>query len=257
MTETPTPHLNSASTERAKLRVLVGCEKTGTVRRAFREAGHEAYSADLRPADDGGEHILCDHELHLLDIADEGNWDLFIVHPVCTYLCVSGMHWTTRGLRDPTLTEQALQFVCALLNVNCPRIGLENPVGCISTRLGRLFTDGPWMVKPRTGKATCPPSQIIQPWQFGDDASKATCLWLKNLPPLKATDQYAVKPRIVNGKKRWSNQTDSGQNKLAPSHDRADKRSATYEGIARAMAEQWGSLGSETFGPLTSAHEWL
>lgn len=129
------------------------------------------------------------------------------------------MHWTTRGLRDPQLTEDALTFVQRLLDAPIERIALENPISVISSRIRK-------------------PDQVINPWQFGHDASKKTCLWLKNLPLLTATS--IVEPRIIDGKKRWGNQTDSGQNKLAPSEDRWKIRSETYLGIAEAMASQWG-----------------
>jgi hypothetical protein len=119
-----------------------------------------------------------------------------------------------------SLTEQALEFVRLLLEAPIHRIALENPIGCISTRI-RPF------------------DQAIHPYQFGHDASKKTCLWLKNLPPLRPT-QF-VEPRMVNGKPRWANQTDSGQNRLPPSADRWALRSETYKGIALAMAEQWGT----------------
>lgn len=144
-----------------------------------------------------------------------------IAHPPCTYLSVSGMHWTKRGLRDPQLTEDALEFVRLLMDAPIPRIAIENPVSVISTRIGK-------------------PDQIISPHQFGHDASKKTCLWLKGLPPLQPTE--LIEPRIVNGRKRWGNQTDSGQNRLSPSPDRWKVRSATFPGIAAAMADQWGSL---------------
>jgi hypothetical protein len=145
---------------------------------------------------------------------------MMIAHPPCTYLNSAGMHWTTRGLRDPQLTVDALAFVRALMDAPIPKIAIENPVGVISTRIR-------------------PASQYVQPWQFGHDASKKTGLWLSGLPPLVLTGPI-IAPRIVNGKKRWANQTDSGQNRLAPSADRWALRSATYSGIARAMAEQWG-----------------
>jgi hypothetical protein len=144
---------------------------------------------------------------------------MMIAHPPCTYLNSAGMHWTTRGLRDPRLTVDALAFVRALMDAPIPKIAIENPVGCISTRIR-------------------PASQYIQPWQFGHDASKKTGLWLSGLPSLTPT--ATVAPRMVDGKPRWANQTDSGQNRLAPSADRWALRSATYSGIARAMAEQWG-----------------
>lgn len=142
-----------------------------------------------------------------------------IAHPPCTYLSSSGLHWTNRGLRDPLETERALRFVQLLMNAPIPRIAIENPSGCISTRIREA-------------------DQYVQPYEFGDDASKNTGLWLKNLHPLRKT-KY-VKPRMVNGKPRWGNQCDSGQNILGPSSNRAETRSKTYTGIARAMAEQWG-----------------
>lgn len=201
------------------MRVLVACEYSGRVRDAFLDAGHYALSCDLLPTDSThhrGEHYQGD----VLNLLDEG-WDLMIAHPPCTYLSVSGMHWTTRGLRDPQLTEDALTFVRKLLNAPIERIALENPVSVISSRIRK-------------------PDQIINPYEFGHDASKKTCLWLKNLPKLASTN--FIEPRIINGRKRWGNQTDSGQNKLAPSDDRWKIRSETYSGIAEAMANQWGSL---------------
>jgi site-specific DNA-cytosine methylase len=196
------------------MRVLVACESSGAVRDAFIRAGHYAASCDLLPSESPlGDHYQCD----VTEILDHG-WDLLIAHPPCTYLSVSGMHWTTRGLRDPKLTEDALDFVRLFMDAPIERIAIENPVSIISSRIRK-------------------PDQIIQPHQFGHDASKKTCLWLKNLPLLKPTQ--IVEPRIVNGKQRWGNQTDSGQNKLPPSKDRWKLRSKTYEGIADAMAAQW------------------
>ena len=198
------------------MRVLVACEYSGVVRDAFIGGGHEAMSCDLLPTDSPGLH----YQGSVLDVLNDG-WDLMIAHPPCTYLSVSGMHWTTRGLRDPKLTEDALEFVRMLLNAPIEKIALENPVSVISSKIRK-------------------PDQIIQPYEYGHDASKKTCLWLKNLPNLIQTN--FVEPRIINGKKVWGNQTDSGQNKLAPSKDRWKIRSKTYQGIADAMAEQWGNL---------------
>ena len=195
------------------MRILIACEYSGTVRDAFIRAGHDAMSCDLLPTDVPGPH----YEGDVFDIINNG-WDMMIAHPPCTYLSVSGMHWTARGLRDPQLTEDALDFVRRLMAASIPRIAIENPISVISSRIRK-------------------PDQIINPWQFGHDASKRTCLWLKNLPLLTPTD--IVEPRIVNGKKRWANQTDSGQNRLPPSDDRWKIRSETYTGIAQAMAEQW------------------
>ena len=198
------------------MKVLVACEYSGRVRDAFLAAGHEAMSCDLLPTDASGPHYQGD----VFDIINDG-WDLIVAHPPCTYLSVSGMHWTTRGLRDPKLTEDALDFVKALMAAPIERIAVENPISVISSRIRK-------------------PDQIIQPWMFGHDASKKTCLWLKNLPLLSSTQM--IEPRIVNGRTRWGNQTASGQNKLAPSADRWKIRSETYKGIADAMAAQWGNL---------------
>lgn len=196
------------------LKVIVACESSGAVRDAYRRLGHVATSCDMLETVTPGRHHVGD----VREILDEG-WDLMIAHPPCTYLCSSGMHWTTRGLRDPQLTEDALDLVRTMMAAPIPMIAIENPVGAISTRIRKA-------------------DQYIQPYQYGDDASKKTGLWLKNLEPLKPT-RY-VEPRIVNGKERWANQCDSGQNKLGPSADRWRERSKTYIGIAEAMADQWG-----------------
>jgi len=196
-----------------KMKVLVACEYSGTVRDAFRAGGHDALSCDLLPTDALGPH----YQGNVRDILGDG-WDLMIAHPPCTYLCSSGLHWNKRVPGRAQMTEDALDFVRLLLDAPIPRIALENPIGCIGTRIRKA-------------------DQTIQPWQFGHDASKATCLWLKNLPLLTPT--AVVEPRIANGKKRWANQTDSGQNRLPPSDDRWKIRSETYAGIAAAMADQW------------------
>jgi hypothetical protein len=198
------------------MKVLVACEYSGRVRDAFLKAGHEAVSCDLIDTDVPGPHYKGD----VRDILYSQAWDLMICHPPCTYLSSSGMHWTTRGLRDPALTEEALEFVRLLLDAPIPRIALENPVGAISTRIRK-------------------PDQIIQPYEYGDDASKRTCLWLKGLPLLSSTTK--VPPRIVKGLPRWGNQCDSGQNEESPNKDRWKRRSVTYPGIAAAMAAQWGN----------------
>jgi hypothetical protein len=196
------------------MRVLIACEYSGAVRDAFIERGHDAMSCDLLPTDSPGPHYCGD----VFDIVGDG-WDLMIAHPPCTYLSVSGMHWTTRGIRPQHLTDDALEFVRRLMDAPIGKICIENPVSIISTRIRK-------------------PDQIIQPWQFGHDASKKTCLWLKNLPLLTHTD-------ILPGGSaaRRANQTASGQNKLPPTKDRWKLRSATYRGIAQAMAKQWGDLG--------------
>jgi hypothetical protein len=196
------------------MKVLVACEYSGTVRDAFIRAGHDAMSCDILSTDVAGPHYQGD----VRDVLSDG-WDLMIAHPPCTYLCSSGLHWNKRVEGRAEKTEEALEFVAMLLGSRIPHIALENPIGCISTRIRK-------------------PDQTIQPWQFGHDASKATCLWLKNLPPLVPTS--IVQPRIVGGRKRYGNQTDSGQNRLPPSEDRWKIRSTTYQGIANAMADQWG-----------------
>ena len=198
------------------MKVLVACEYSGRVRDAFLALGHDAMSCDWLDTEAPGPHYQGD----VRDIIGDG-WDLMIAHPPCTYLCASGLHWNKRRPERAQKTEEALEFVRFLLEAPIEYIALENPIGCIGTRIR-------------------PADQIIQPWWFGDDASKATCLWLNNLPQLRPTK--LVEGRLVNGKRRWANQTDSGQNRLGPSEDRWKQRSETYMGIAKAMAEQWGNL---------------
>lgn len=196
--------------------VLIACEYSARVRDAFRARGHDAYSCDLLPTDgDPKYHFMCD----MFELIDTAPWDLMIAHPPCTYLTVSGLHWNKNDPVRAQKTVESLEFIRAILDAKIPKIALENPVGCISTQIRK-------------------PDQIIQPYEYGEDASKRTCLWLKGLPKLLGT-QY-IEPRIVNGKPRWANQTDSGQNKLGPSEDRWKLRSTTYQGIADAMARQWG-----------------
>lgn len=194
--------------------MLVACEFSGVVRDAFAALGHDAWSCDLVPSErPAGNHIVGD----VLRVLDQG-WDLMIAHPPCTRLAVSGaLHFHKH------LAEQAasLEFVRQLLAAPIMRIALENPVSIISTRIRK-------------------PDQIIQPYWFGEDASKKTCIWLECLPLLVPTKMVAG--RLVQGKRRWANQTDSGQNKLGPSPTRAADRARTYQGIADAMAAQWGAL---------------
>jgi hypothetical protein len=147
-------------------------------------------------------------------------WDLMIAHPPCTHLSVSGSRHFERK-RMQGLQQSSASFFLMLARADIPRIAIENPI-CVMSSLWRK------------------PDQTIQPYHYGHDASKATCLWLKNLPPLRATS--FVEPRMVDGKPRWSNQPDSGQNKLPPSDDRWKIRSETFAGIAKAMADQWGGL---------------
>lgn len=196
----------------AKGRILIACEFSGIVRDAFAALGWDAWSCDLLPSETPGNH----HQGDVREILAQP-WDIIIAFPPCTYLCSSGMHWTVRGLRDPKLTEDALDFVRCLLAAPCKHIALENPVGAISTRISK-------------------PDCIIHPWQFGHPESKTTCLWLKNLPALVPTN---VLQKPASG--RWENQCASGQNKLAPSLNRWKERSKTYQGIANAMASQWSA----------------
>lgn len=193
------------------MKVLVACEFSGIVRNAFTRRGHEAWSCDLLDSESNGRHYIGDVQDILYD-----HWDILVAHPPCTYLSASGLHWNKRRPERATQTEEALQFVELLLTAPIPMIALENPIGCISSRIRK-------------------PDQIIQPWQYGHSESKSTCLWLKGLPPLQPTN---ILPLPASG--RWDNMTPSGQNKLGPSPDRWKERSRTYQGIADAMAAQWG-----------------
>lgn len=205
--------------------VLVACECSGEVREAFRRRGIDALSVDMQEADDGSPfHVQGDmfeaYEKYKDSVV------LVIAHPPCTYLSSSGLHWNTRVEGRAEKTREAIEFVKRIFALPVPMLCVENPVGCISTRIA---------------KAT----QYVQPYEFGDDASKKTGLWLRGLPPLEPT--AFVEPRTTaSGKKRWANQTDSGQNKLAPSATRAKDRSKTYRGIAEAMAAQWAPLVAPT-----------
>jgi hypothetical protein len=181
-----------------KMRVLVACEFSGIVREAFIEKGNDAWSCDLLPSEQNGQHIQDDVLNHL----DE-DWDLMIAHPPCTYLAVSGARWFKYRQKEQ---KNALHFVQTLMDAPINKICIENPVSIISTRIRK-------------------PDQIIQPWMFGHGETKATCLWLKNLPKLKSTN--IVKGRV---ERIW---------KEPPSKDRWKKRSRTYIGIAKAMADQW------------------
>ena len=192
------------------MKVLIACEYSGAVRDAFIAQGHDAISCDLLPTDAPGPHYQGD----VRDIIEDG-FGLMVAHPPCTHLAVSGARW----FKDKQVEQaEALDFVRLLLSAPIGKIALENPISIISSRIRK-------------------PNQIIQPWQFGHPESKSTCLWLKNLPKLISTD---ILPLPSSG--RWSNQTPSGQNKLGPSPDRWKERSKTYQGIAEAMAQQWGAV---------------
>lgn len=201
------------------MRVLVACEFSGVVRRAFRDRGHDAWSCDLLPAEDGetARHFTGPLDVFLTRRSTPV-FDLMIAHPPCTHLCVSGARWF-KGKRDEQ--EAALSFVRWLMEggfVNTPRIAVENPIGVISSRIRK-------------------PEQIIQPWMFGHEAFKATCLWLKGLPKLKPTNVLTPPAKGTDEHKRWS-----AVHRAPPGPDRWKERSRTYEGIAAAMAEQWGAL---------------
>lgn len=182
------------------MRVLIACEFSGVVREAFRRRGHDAYSCDLLETEIASKYHF------QMDVRNAPNmdWDLMIAHPPCTYLAVSGARW----FRDRQIEQaQALEFVKDLMDANIPKICIENPVSIISSRIRK-------------------PDQIIQPWQFGHGETKATCLWLKNLPKLVPT-------KVVEGR-------EPRVHKAHPGPNRWKERSRTYPGIAEAMAEQWG-----------------
>jgi len=207
------------------MKILVACEESQAITIELRKLGHEAFSCDLEPCSGG--HPEWHLKEDAISVAYGFDWDMMIAHPPCTYLSVSGLHWNKRNPERAKKTEQALEFVQKLMDAPINKIAIENPVSCISSRIRK-------------------PDQIIQPYEFGEDASKKTCLWLKNLPLLKPIEYCPS--RIVNGKERWSNQCDSGQNKLTPSPERAKLRSKTYPGIAKAMGEQWGNYLHEIYG---------
>lgn len=186
------------------MKVLIACEFSGIVREAFKAKGHDAWSCDLLPTEIPGKHIqndilsvLMGHTMIDLD------WDLMIAHPPCTYLAVSGARWFKDRIPQQ---NYALAFVKDLMNASVNKICIENPVSIISSHIRK-------------------PDQIIQPWMFGHGETKATCLWLKNLPKLIPTE-------IVDGR-------ESRIHKMPPSKDRGKNRSRTFNGIAKAMAEQW------------------
>ena len=182
------------------MRVLVACEFSGVVRDAFRARGHDAMSCDLLPSETPGWHYQGD----VRDVLGY-RWDLMVAHPPCTHLAVSGARW----FKDKRAEQaEALDFVRLLMTAPIERIAIENPVSIISSRIRK-------------------PDQIIQPWQFGHGETKATCLWLKNLPNLVPTDIVAGREAKVH--------------RMPPGPDRWKLRSKTFPGIANAMADQWGT----------------
>lgn len=196
------------------MRVLIACETSGRVRDAFIAAGHNAWSCDLLPSDQPTyRHLQQDVETLLAP----GMWDLIVMHPPCTALSVSGNAHYAKGKPKYAERIQSIEWTLALWQRACevcPRVALENPVGVLPI----------------------PATQYVQPWQFGEPESKRTGLWLHGLPLLAETNRL---PPPASG--RWENQTPSGQNKLGPSADRWKVRSRTYQGIADAMASQWGA----------------
>lgn len=208
------------------MKILIACEFSGTVREAFKAKGHDAWSCDLLPTEIPGQHIQGD----VLEILGDG-WDMMIGHPPCTYLTNAANKW----LKDqPPLKSgklvgeerrlarvKAIQFFVKLAQSSIEKICIENPVGVMSSCFRKA-------------------DQIIQPYEFGHNHSKQTCVWLKNLPLLKPT-QY-IEPKIINGKKRWSNQNPSCGSDNTPARDGEDRgktRSRTFSGIAEAMSNQW------------------
>lgn len=186
--------------KQVRMRVLVACEFSGIVRDAFTAMGHDAWSCDILPSERPGNHYQSD----IRTVLNCFKWDLMIAFPPCTRLCVSGARWFSLY---PEEQEAAAGFFLRLANAKVKKIAIENPVGIMSN----------WYRKP---------DQIIQPWQFGHGETKATCLWLKNLPPLTPTN-------VVDGRKPVVHYA-------SPGPDRWKIRSRTYQGIAKAMAEQWG-----------------
>lgn len=235
------------------LRILVGCEFSGRVRDAFIARGHDAISCDLLDTDLPGPHIKGDL-LHQL----ERPWDLIVCFPSCQFLCASGL-WRCRPEHDPEgvrwhQREESLRFVRAILNApNCPRIAVENPNGCISTRLYWDEEYGSFEIRSYAealaakgkAKTSLPRSQEIQPYEYGHPESKTTCLWLKNLPLLTPTNVLKIeehgKWHPDPGIWRWQNQTVSGQSALGENKDgtRWKIRSLTYANIALEMARAW------------------
>ena len=181
------------------MKVLIACEYSGIVREAFKKKGHDAWSCDLLPTEIPGQHYQCD----VKEVLGNG-WDMMIAHPPCTHLAVSGARWFKDKGREQ---YEALLFVKLLANYAIPKIAIENPISILSSKWRK-------------------PDQIIQPWQFGHGETKATCLWLKNLPLLKPTN-------IVSGR-------EARVHKMPPSPDRWKERSRTFTGIAQAMANTWG-----------------
>ena len=202
------------------MRVLIACEFSGVVRDAFAARGHDAWSCDLLPSEQPGNHILGS----AID-ALRGKWDLIIAHPPCTYLCNSGVRWLAPGgILNKERHEkmiQACDFFAQMLAAKAPKVCVENP---IMHKYARNYLQETWRVLRHDAR----PTQIIQPWQFGHGETKATCLWLRGLPDLKPTN-------IVGGRAGRVHHESPGEN-------RWKNRSRTLPGIGAAMAEQWGNI---------------
>lgn len=205
------------------MRILVACEYSGTVRDAFRKLGHDAWSCDIIPTDsDPTYHIQGD----VLEILNDG-WDMMIAHPPCTYLTLAGNKWYKVEYKDrfpdrKKQMEEAAQFFIKLSNAAIEKIAIENPIG----RMSSLYKK---------------PNQIIQPYQFGHPVRKSTCLWLKGLPELKPTNIVAYELDVFtsgNIQSKWHTET----GRIKDRTERSKARSKTFQGIADAMAQQWGSL---------------
>tara|TARA_R100000963_G_scaffold24201_1_gene16641 strand:- start:517 stop:1122 length:606 start_codon:yes stop_codon:yes gene_type:complete len=190
--------------------ILIACEYSGTVRDAFRRRGHNAVSCDLLPSDSDGPHITGD----VFDLLLDRKWDMMIAFPPCTHLAVSGARWFPEKRADGR-QQEGIDFFMAMMNAPIDRIAVENPIGIMSTQYRR-------------------PDQIVQPWMFGHEEQKSTCLWLKNLPILDATDNVHEDMMALPKNKR------ERLHYLPPSEDRWKMRSKTFQGIAEAMADQWG-----------------
>lgn len=231
-----------------KKRVLVACETSGVVREAFRKRGHHAVSCDLLPADDGSSFHIQNDILQVL--ATSTPFDLMIAHPTCTYLTNAGVrhlhdHVMSRlgnrtavyGRARWLLLEEAIDFFNALKNANIPRICIENPIPHKYAREGGWYASQGWSIDLGSGIGKY--TQIIQPWMFGHTETKATCLWLKDLPKLEPNHNWKVtKAHMENLPKNQQQRL----HYLSPSKDRWKIRSRTFQGIADAMAEQWGDL---------------
>ena len=197
------------------MKILIACEYSGRVREAFKACGHDTTSCDILPTSIAGQHYQGD----IFDIIDNG-FDMMIAFPPCTHLAVSGARWFEEKRKDGR-QQQGIDFFLKLANANIEKICLENPVSIMSTEWRK-------------------PDQIIQPWQFGHETTKATCLWLKGLPLLEPTNIVSKGKRVFyksgNSSPEWHDKTWG----LSP-EERAKARSKTYMGIAKAMAEQWGT----------------